>query len=257
MGNTENFFLNYEGNLKQMSLDKQEKWIMDSIVSTAGCVYNSFYIMNHVTKKMVYVSENSYIFGGYSSAEIMESGSAFFNEVIPQEELTVLTRVAKENLKVFNAFSKEKRGNLVCSYDFHLSGKGTSKILLNQKTVPLGIDDEGKVWISLCIVSLSPRKEFGHYVIYESAETVQETSHFYIKYDLKLQKWEEIPSFTLSRTEKDVLALSAQGFTMEEISQKICKSVDAVKWYKRKLFEKMKVGSITEAFALAIEQRLI
>ena len=71
------------------------------------------------------------------------------------------------------------------------------------------------------------------------------------------KKWIQSTAIELNDYEKDVLRLSAQGYTMNEISEHIHKSIDTIKGYKRVLFEKLEVGNITEALGLATQNKLI
>ena len=41
--------------------------------------------------------------------------------------------------------------------------------------------------------------------------------------------------------EKQILTLSAQGYTMKEIAEKMLRSFDTVKFYRRQIFEKLDV----------------
>lgn len=62
---------------------------------------------------------------------------------------------------------------------------------------------------------------------------------------------------TLRPQEKQVLILSAQGFTVAQIADKMCRSIDTVKTYKRLMFERLGTRSITEALTLATNCGLI
>ena len=61
----------------------------------------------------------------------------------------------------------------------------------------------------------------------------------------------------LKEMEKEVLKLSAMGYTMNEIADKINRSFDTVKSYRRTLLEKLEVANISEAISFAINYRLI
>ena len=67
----------------------------------------------------------------------------------------------------------------------------------------------------------------------------------------------EKESITLNETEREVLLLSAQGHTMNEIADRLCKSVDTIKGYKKALFAKMEVKNIAEALSYATNYRLL
>ena len=62
---------------------------------------------------------------------------------------------------------------------------------------------------------------------------------------------------TLSETEREVLRLSAQGYTMNDIADRMCKSVDTIKACKRSLFAKSGVKNIAEALFHAANYQLI
>ncbi|MBQ9216032.1 MAG: helix-turn-helix transcriptional regulator [Prevotella sp.] len=62
---------------------------------------------------------------------------------------------------------------------------------------------------------------------------------------------------TLKPEEKQILTLSAQGYTMKEIAGQMLRSFDTVKFYRRQIFEKLDVQNITEALSLATSYCLV
>ena len=81
--------------------------------------------------------------------------------------------------------------------------------------------------------------------------------HGYYEYSTLRHKWEKKEGITLSETERDVLRLSAQGYTMNDIADRLCKSVDTIKACKRNLFAKMGVKNIAEALFHATNYQMI
>ncbi len=77
------------------------------------------------------------------------------------------------------------------------------------------------------------------------------------KYDLDNGRWEEQPAIRLIESERQTLLLSAQGYTIEQIADRISRTPDSVKSYRRKLFEKLEVDNITEAISFAMNEKLI
>jgi DNA-binding CsgD family transcriptional regulator len=61
----------------------------------------------------------------------------------------------------------------------------------------------------------------------------------------------------LKDMEREVLKLSAMGYTMNEIADIISRSFDTVKSYRKSLLEKLDVANISEAISFAINYRLI
>ena len=61
---------------------------------------------------------------------------------------------------------------------------------------------------------------------------------------------------SLKEEEIEVLRLSAAGLTMTEIADRMCRSLDTIKFYKRHAFEKLGVANITEAISRATLNKL-
>ncbi len=79
----------------------------------------------------------------------------------------------------------------------------------------------------------------------------------FYEYSRTQKKWEHKDGVVLSDIEHKVLWLSAQGNTVEQIGEGIHKSPDTVKTYKKRLFKKLGVSSISEALIYAINNRLL
>lgn len=62
-------------------------------------------------------------------------------------------------------------------------------------------------------------------------------------------KWEQCQYPLLSVMEKRILCLSACGYTQSEIASMICCAVETVKTYKKRIFRKLNVRNIHEAWA--------
>lgn len=61
----------------------------------------------------------------------------------------------------------------------------------------------------------------------------------------------------LKPKEKHVLLLCSQGLTMNEIAEKICRSIDTIKSYRRNLFEKIGTKNIAETITFATIYKLL
>ena len=136
------------------------------------------------------------------------------------------------------------------SYDFHIT-HGDRLLLVNHKITPLAMTTEGRVWLALCTVSLSPHKEAGHIEFFQFHTGEKR------EYSLEAHRWKSRETITLKPEEKQILTLSAQGYTMKEIAGQMLRSFDTVKFYRRQIFEKLDVQNITEALALATNYGLV
>ncbi len=76
-------------------------------------------------------------------------------------------------------------------------------------------------------------------------------------YNFKTHKWNAFCFKPLTTTEKIILTLSAQGFTLNEISSILIKSVETVKTSRRKIFQKLGVDNIQQASMFALNHNII
>ena len=70
------------------------------------------------------------------------------------------------------------------------------------------------------------------------------------------KKYQVIFLSLLKEEELEVLRLSAAGLTMTEVADRMCRSLDSIKTYKRHAFDKLGVANITEAISRAILNKL-
>jgi DNA-binding CsgD family transcriptional regulator len=140
--------------------------------------------------------------------------------------------------QLLNRQPVEDRPKLTLSYDFHLNNCGQIQ-LINHRMTPLVLAPNGQVWLTLCFVSMSNHDEPGNVIIRKQGESG------YWSYDLDLKRWIRKPDIVLSDAEKEVLLLSAQGYTIEAIANASNRAKDTIKSRRRAIFEKLGVKSTT------------
>lgn len=129
--------------------------------------------------------------------------------------------------------------------------RGKRRRLINHKLTPLILTKDGRIWLAICTISLAAGNEPGNVIMKKP-----DSGTFY-QYSLYDHEWEERREIVLTDNEREVLSLSTQGYTMNDIADNICKSVDTVKAYKRSIFQKLDVRNIAEAVAYAQNHQLI
>lgn len=83
----------------------------------------------------------------------------------------MLVELNKSGFKVFDTFDNVDKYQCSMSYHFHLKS-GTKSKLINHQLTPILLTDEGKIWIGMCVVSLSSHKTVGHVELRGSAEII-------------------------------------------------------------------------------------
>lgn len=214
--------------------------------STHQCVY----VIDYFKQNFLYVSENLAYWCGLDSDKIKNAGYQFYLDYVPEKEQQMLLEINKKGFDLFNEIPLAERLDYTISYDFHII-HGRKLRLVNHHLTPMVLTKDGRIWLALCTISMSSRNTPGHIIMkkYDSKS--------YYEYALEKHKWIKKEGITLSEAERDVLILSAQGYTMNDIADKLCKSVDTIKAYKRALFSKLEVKNIAEALSYATNYKLL
>lgn len=214
--------------------------------STHQCVY----VIDYFKQNFLYVSENLGYWCGKTSDEIKDFSYRFYLDFVPEKEQQMLLEINKKGFDLFNEIPISERLDYTISYDFHII-HGKKLKLVNHHLTPMVLTKDGRIWLALCTISMSARNTPGYIIMKKSG------SKSYYEYLLDKHKWIKKEGIALSETERDVLTLSAQGYTMNDIADKLCKSVDTIKAYKRALFAKLGVKNIAEALSHAINYKLM
>lgn len=208
-------------------------------------------IIDLFKKNYLYVSHNfSHLLGNMGSLDdSLENGQQIIPSFAREDEHT-LSIIFNKAYDLFLASPIAERKDLVFSFSFHTLNNG-KKTIVHQCLTPLSLTDDGDLWLVLCTTSFSSRKTPGSFIMKSHNE--QE----YEEYNIEKDRWYHKEGLVLSLMEKDILLLSSQGYTMKEIASILFKSEDTIKMYKRVMFSKLCVRSITEAVFTAINLNLI
>lgn len=230
--------------------DTRTEMLIKTAKAFARTTYQGVILMDCKKLRLLYVSDNPFILCGCTAEEVLDRGLDFFQSHVSPNELSFMQELSEAFSILLLEQPIAERLDYVVSFDYHLL-YNKHKLLVHQKVTPLALDQDGKVLIVMCVISYSARKDIGPVLAQKSH------SPFYWEYSREGHKWRKNSIGTLCDEERLILLLSAQGYKMNEISERIYKSLDTVKFYKRRLFEKMEVNNITEALAYALIYRLI
>lgn len=214
-------------------------------------VYQSVFIVNYHKSDLLYVSSNFCRIYGVDADRMTKLDYRTFDGIVSQNELKQFLDIRRSGFKFFNILPNYDKLKHSLSYNLHLNIEGKKRMVNITKT-PLILNDEGKIWLEMCVISLATGKVLGNAVITKSDSTV-----FYEYVPNIERNWIERPEINLNEYERDVLILSAQGNAMHEIAKTLHRSVDSIKSYKRSIFKKMAVNNISEAITYAHNHHLI
>ncbi len=229
---------------------RDAQFFINAAKSFARSTHQCVYVIDYFKQGFIYVSESLAHLCGKTSEEIMDMGYELYIRHVPSKELVMLTEIKETGFKFFYNIPVEERMNYIITYDFHLVND-KKKILIHHQITPLALNEDGRVWLALCTISMSSHNMPGKIVMRKDGCDV------YYEYNIKYKRWEEKRMLALNDIEKDILRLSAQGYTIADIANHLFKSVDTIKGYKRLLFKKMDVRNIAEAVSTATNYRML
>ncbi len=213
------------------------------------------YVIDYNTQGFLYVSNNLANWCGYDAERIKDFGYQLYLDCVPVEEQEMLLEINSKGFELFETFPVDERYDVTISYDFHLIKKNnvdrSKPKLVHHTLTPMALTKEGRIWLALCTVSIASATTPGHIIM------KRDGAEGFFEYNLQRHCWEKKDCVTLSETEKTVLILSAQGYTIKDIANIICKSDDTVKSYRRVLFEKLGVNNNIEALTHSINYKLL
>jgi hypothetical protein len=180
----------------------------------ARTTYQSIYVIDYPKQCFDYVSENPLLLCGHSAQEVKEMGYGFYYKFVVKEDLELLYKINSAGSVYYENIPCEERMLYTISYDFRLRNDSGYTFLVNHKLTPLFLTKEGKIWKLFCIVSLSENQTSGNIKIYKQ----NENKFWY--YEPEDDSWEADEKISLTDREKEILYLSIQGLSVNDIADR-------------------------------------
>lgn len=229
----------------------QQKEYLEAVKSFARLTYESVYVINYSDMSFEYVSENPLFLCGYSSDEVLKMGYDFYFRNVPEKDLELLALINEAGFNFFQKLPVEEKKLYSITYDFHLINKDGRKFLINHKLTPLFLTSEGKMWKAMCIVSISNHKQTGNISIQK-----QGSDEIWLL-NTENSSWNKSEKPKLTKREAEILRMHAQGLTINQIAERIFVAPDTVKYYRRRIFERLGVSNMVEALSYAVNSKII
>ena len=225
---------------------------LNALKAVSKLIDLSFYIIDYYRKNFFYVSSNPLFLSGYSREEVLKMGYDFYSVCVPPEDLQLLFELNKSGFRFFYELPVERREHATISYDFRLKYKNLGNlIMINHKLAPLLLNEEGNIWMAICLVTLSTRQTPG------DVHIIMKDDQSRYDFNREEQIFEEKETEKLTRKEHEVLKLIALGNGLEEISSRLKISTSTVKNHKTRIFKKLNVKTTVEAVFFASKQNYI
>jgi len=241
---------NHLGKIPDDERPRQNDYL-EAVKAFARLTYESLYVINYETMTFEYVSENPLFLCGYSTEEVLALGYEFYFRHVPESDLTLLNIINDAGFDFFKTLPGDEKMQYSITYDFHLVNRDGKKILINHKLTPLLLTSDKRMWKAMCVVSLSHHKSPGNiYIHKQGSDEIWEL-------DPKSKVWIKSLKPALTKREIEVLRLHAQGLSISEIADKVSVTPDTVKYYRRRIFERLNVDTMVEALSYAVSSKII
>ncbi len=231
--------------------DQTPQSYLEVVKAFARLTYESVYLIDYTDMSFEYVSDNPLFLCGYTAEEVLQLGYEFYFRHVPEKDLEFLALMNEAAFEFYASIPVQERTKYSIRYDFHLIDKKDKQILINHKLTPLFLTKDGRMWKSICIVSLSPHQAAGN--VHISKEGSSETWEL----NIATKKWYPTEKPVLTDRELEVLRLHAQGLSIQQIAEKIFVSPDTVKYYRRRIFQRLEVSNIMDALSHAVTRKLM
>ncbi|UUC44071.1 helix-turn-helix transcriptional regulator [Flavobacterium cerinum] len=254
MGNTKKLLFSDKNRIENVTEKETVRLenYLEVAQSLSRLTYESLYVIDYKEMTFEYVSDNPLFLCGHTAEEVRQMGYNFYLKHVPADDINLLEIINTEGFNFFDKLpNNDERKLYTISYDFHLINEKGKPMLISHKLTPVFLTDDGKLWKSLCIVSLSDNQQSGNVII------SKQSSNIIWKLDLKRKEWIPEEKQKLSAKEIEILRLYKQGYSINQIAEKIFVSADTVKYHRRKIFENFGVNNITEALFYAMNNKLI
>lgn len=227
---------------------------IEAVAAAARTTTNSIYIIDYHKRNFLYASDNPIL----TPVGLKDMGYTTYINYVPKEEQAMLLEINRAGFEEFSQIDVSEKMDFVISYDFHFLQNGRSR-MVNHRLTPLALNSKGQMWLALASFSLSPRKHFGNVRMWRVTENGNGIvgNRDVREYSLADGKWHTCAPISLTDTEQALLMMSAQGYTTEEIASRLFRTVDTMKYHRKKLFRKLGVESISEALATVMSSNVM
>lgn len=212
----------------------------------------SYYIVDYYKKSFYYVSPNPLFLSGYSQEEVLNFGFDFYPLCVPADDLKLLFALNEGGFDFFYRLPVNRREKAVISYDFQLKHKmNGSLIMINHKLSPLVLTDDGNIWMSICMVTLSARETSG------DVHIIMRDDNSRYNFNRNQKRFELAKTKKLTTRETEIVKHIAIGEKTQIIAQKLGIAESTIKNHKTTILKKLNAKSSAEAVFFASKQGII
>ena len=200
----------------------------------------NYYMLDYHNRKIIVDPLSSAVLCGYPKEIVEKAGFDFFKQILNPEEQKWLDQVNTAGYRFLFDYPKERRKDLVISYDLTVKTVNGIRYPLHHKISPFKFDRNGNMWLGLCHVTESSLVEM------KRKASIADTS-LGKKYDFADSEFKLSDTEILTYMEKQILVLMTKDLTRTQICKTIGISRTVLDRHSRKIFNKLGVDKVASA----------
>ena len=229
---------------------KEANLIIDHLRRFPRITSEFTYIVDLTCNSIVYASKGLCFLCNRTEEELTGRLYKFHRDFFIPTDSKKVEKLRIQGHKLLSTNDKLLEDDFCLRFNFHLVIDGHAR-LFHYNAVPFMRTQDGSLWMVLCTLAPSSLKDTGYATLHINA------NRQYFEFDFNFSKWIEKEMPVLTKIEKEIISLSAQGYTEIDMAAKINKSHNTLKTYKRNIFRKLQVSNIAETIMFCLNHNLI
>ena len=209
------------------------------------CTSNGLvYVISLKHKRVLYISQSQLLVPVVDTAQVYSRGMDYIYTLMEESEAEQLHTAFHRILADYKQVPENHRDN----YHIYLNNvlqKGKKKYMLFNKLSVLSHSADGQPDVLWCVARVGK-----HTYLPSIMAGVPGTEHFR-NYSFTDNAEVGVVFIELTDGERTMLSLAQCGYSVAEIAQAMNRTEDTVKFYRRQIFRKFEVDTISEAVAYA------
>jgi two-component response regulator len=229
--------------------------VIYSISLAASLLHNTTLIIDIINHRITFHAGSSYLMADISITD-GKTTLEEFSKSLTDRSRYLINSVLKELSQKQILYTKDKNIPILTKLNLRFVNSNIQRTSFCKMTL-LHNKEDGVPWLYICNLSVPECGDI------ENAEILLNDNLGW-KFNMNLNRFiqfkpnEEHKIYNnLNDKEKEVIILSAQGFTTKEIADRIHLSYDAIKSRKKNIMSKLSVSNMNEAMTVIINRHLL
>lgn len=226
--------------------DEIAKVYLDEILKrySGGFGSYAYAVMDLRSAEFLYASDNIDYIWGYSAEEFLKRGLLFYRDCFPQTHQELQFNLVKALIDHADTLPPEELLYSIANMDNIIARRKSELVRVLNRHIVVKLNEDGKIWLMLSIytdISHIKKPDINHEP--RLSYYIPKTDEFLI-YNPSTESLIDLN--ILSKRERDIIRLSAESKTAEEIAQELFLSPYTIQTHRSNILEKTGSKNLAE-----------